>query len=232
MVCTVGISLLRVSKDDTYLKFLARFQLLPTRHQTRTPPSNLPSSVCLLKNSKMARSLLALTALLALASCIATSEAQTITAPTVVGWLKNITTQSPQQLQSSANQITLLSGPLIIIGQGPFPPIIRGFTSIVTTGTSANAIHQQLLNILIGKSGLFQTAPFIGQPISQVLRSIESIVDALAFNLIDACQARAADLTSEKDKLKVTIQLVITKYDGISVAGVQPGGRKLLSVAA
>jgi hypothetical protein len=38
-------------------------------------------------------------------------------------------------------------------------------------------VHQALLNILIGKAGLFQTVPFIGQPIAEVLSQIEGVVD-------------------------------------------------------
>ena len=38
-------------------------------------------------------------------------------------------------------------------------------------------VHQALLNILIGKSGLFQTVPFIGQPIAAVLRQVDGVTD-------------------------------------------------------
>lgn len=37
--------------------------------------------------------------------------------------------------------------------------------------------HSELLNILIGKSGLFSTVPFIGQPLVAVLRSDEGAID-------------------------------------------------------
>lgn len=38
-------------------------------------------------------------------------------------------------------------------------------------------VHQVLLNILIGKAGLFNTIPLIGQPVASVLRQIEGVVD-------------------------------------------------------
>lgn len=38
-------------------------------------------------------------------------------------------------------------------------------------------VHQELLNVLIGKAGLFNTVPFIGQPVAAVLRAVESVVD-------------------------------------------------------
>lgn len=39
-------------------------------------------------------------------------------------------------------------------------------------------VHQALLNILIGKSGLVPNLlPFVGPPVAQVLRQLESVVD-------------------------------------------------------
>jgi hypothetical protein len=46
-------------------------------------------------------------------------------------------TQKSQALQAPAQSISILNGPLIVIGQGPFPQIIVGFTDIVTTATTA-----------------------------------------------------------------------------------------------
>jgi hypothetical protein len=80
---------------------------------------------------------------------------------------------------------------------------ITGFSDIITTATTfisqnqtpaqvpagANAdaifnafrefvrVHQALLNILIGKAGLFNDVPFIGQPVAAVLRQVENVVD-------------------------------------------------------
>jgi len=48
--------------------------------------------------------------------------------------LKKVTQQS-QDLQAPAQSITIVNAPLIIIGQGPFPTLIKGFTEIVTTAT-------------------------------------------------------------------------------------------------
>lgn len=82
-------------------------------------------------------------------------------------------------------------------------PIIAGFADIVQTATVAIAtmqdtppitdvadgtaifnafrefvrVHQVLLNILIGKAGLFNTVPLVGQPVAGVLRQIEGVVD-------------------------------------------------------
>ncbi|CAN9101752.1 hypothetical protein CUC08_Gglean008568 [Alternaria sp. MG1] len=151
-------------------------------------------------------------------------------------------TQKSQALQAPAQSITIINGPLIVIGQGPFPQIITGFTDIVSTATTAIAqmqgmppvpagadsdaifdafrefvrVHQALLNILIGKAGLFQTVPFIGQPLAAVLRQIENVVDTIAFGLIDAVESRASDLQREANSLDGTLTICINSYEGLS----------------
>lgn len=47
----------------------------------------------------------------------------------------NSLTQKSSALQGPAQSITILNAPLIVIGQGPFPQIIAGFTDIVSTAT-------------------------------------------------------------------------------------------------
>lgn len=49
----------------------------------------------------------------------------------------NMITQKSQALQAPAQSITIVNGPLIIVGQGPFPQIINGFVDIVSTATTA-----------------------------------------------------------------------------------------------
>ncbi|EAT82361.1 hypothetical protein HBI56_090270 [Parastagonospora nodorum] len=158
--------------------------------------------------------------------------------------VKNIQaiTQKSQALQAPAQSINLINGPLILIGQGPFPQIIVGFTDIVSSATTyitqmqgmapvpagapADAIfdafrefvrvHQALLNILIGKAGLFETVPFIGQPIASVLRQIENVVDTIAFALIDTVESRAKDLQGQASALGNTLDLAVNRYQGIA----------------
>ncbi|KAK0706741.1 hypothetical protein B0T26DRAFT_756204 [Lasiosphaeria miniovina] len=117
----------------------------------------------------------------------------------------------------------LINGPLTIIGVGPFPTIIKGLADIVTTATTAIAqvqgdlpvpagadataiadafrdfvrIHQQLLNILIGKAGSFPTVPLIGSPVAAALRRIEGITD-------------------DHDSLSSSIQTAIMAYSGLT----------------
>jgi len=152
-------------------------------------------------------------------------------------------TQKSQALQGPAQSITIINGPLIVIGQGPFPQIIAGFTDIVSTATTAIAqmqgtspvgadadsdaifnafrefvrVHQVLLNILIGKAGLFNTVPFIGQPVAAVLRQIENVVDTIAFALIDMVQSRSSDLQNQAGSLDMTLGNAIQAYEGLGL---------------
>ncbi|EEY18874.1 UVI-1h [Verticillium alfalfae VaMs.102] len=196
----------------------------------------------------------------ALAVCSQTALGQ-ITPAQVVDNIEALTTKS-QALQAPAQSISIINGPLIVVGLGPFPvrkrvpassapcrtdmilqTLITGFTDIVSTATVAISqmqgmagvpagppsdaifdafrefvrVHQVLLNILIGKAGLFNTVPIIGQPVAAVLRSIEEVVDTAAFMLIDAVESRAEDLQSQAESLKGTITVAIGSYDGLSV---------------
>ncbi|PVH68622.1 hypothetical protein DL98DRAFT_522641 [Cadophora sp. DSE1049] len=160
-------------------------------------------------------------------------------------------TQKSQALQGPAQSINIINGPLIIIGQGPFPQIILGFTDIVSTTTAALSqmngmtpvpagaqsdaifdafrefvrVHQVLLNILIGKAGLFSTVPLIGEPVAAVLRQIENIVDTVAFALIDSVQSRATDLQNQAGSLDGTLTTAINSYSGISLKRAAPISR-------
>ena len=168
--------------------------------------------------------------------------ARAITPAQAVDNIRMLTTKS-QALQAPAQSITLINGPLIIVGLGPFPQIISGFADIVQTATVAIAqmqgsakvtnaadakaiadafrefvrVHQVLLNILIGKAGLFNTVPFIGQPVASVLRQVEAVVDTIAFGLIDMLEGQVTDVQSQANNLHQTIEISISSYDGLSV---------------
>ncbi|KAI0868881.1 UVI-1 [Hypoxylon argillaceum] len=173
---------------------------------------------------------------------MATTAMAALTPAQIADSLKTITTQS-QNLQGPAQSITIVNAPLIVIGQGPFPPIISGFTQIVTTATAAISqfdgtpkitnqadadlvfgafrtfvrVHQELLNILIGKAGILTQLPFVGPPVAAVLRSVEGVVDSVAIFLIDTVEARAKDIESDANSLGGTLDLTIEKYQGLSV---------------
>ncbi|EPS45967.1 hypothetical protein H072_24 [Dactylellina haptotyla CBS 200.50] len=169
-----------------------------------------------------------------------------VTPTQVVSNIKILTSKS-KALQGPAQSISLINGPLIVIGLGPFPPIIAGFTEIITLVTADIAamsgtapitgavdakniadafrefvqVHQKMLNILIGKAGLFNTVPIIGEPVAGVLRSLEKIVDTIAFGLIDLVESQAVQMTMDKESLGGTITLAIDSYDGLNLKSKQ-----------
>lgn len=83
---------------------------------------------------QIARSLVALTALLALASCISSSHAA-VTAPQIIGYINDLTSQS-QALQPKADSLNTQSAVEAAIGRGPLVEINQGLARLVQTITS------------------------------------------------------------------------------------------------
>jgi len=161
----------------------------------------------------------------------------TLTAPQVVDNI-NIITGKSQALQSPANQINILSGPLFLVGLGPFPTLVLGFSDIVTTvsaditamagtppftvlsaendiltaWTTFIQVHQALLNIIIGKAGLLNDLPLVGPPVAQVLRSLEAVVDTVALGVAAMVPDVSISITAQAGDLHVTIEKAITAY--------------------
>jgi len=165
--------------------------------------------------------------------------AAALPATDVVKNIQTLTTKS-KNLQTPATQLTLLNAPLLLIGSGPWPAVITGFADIVFTATTvigamdaagpasyagADAlaigdafrtfvrVHQDLLNILIGKTGFLTQIPFVGPPVAAVLRQIEAVVDTIAFALIDGVEASVASIMrSDLAALDGTINGAITLF--------------------
>ncbi|KAK3949284.1 hypothetical protein QBC32DRAFT_220086 [Pseudoneurospora amorphoporcata] len=151
-----------------------------------------------------------------------------------------VLSEKTHKLQAPAQSITITNGPLIIIGQGPFPPILTGFTDIIKDVdtfaasygravfdeagcktitekyTSFVWVNQQLLNILIGKAGLFTTVPVIGDPVARVLRQLETRYDFLGFTFVDSCEGKGnVDIASNHKSLGETVAKAIESYEGL-----------------
>ncbi|GAP89916.1 putative uvi-1 protein [Rosellinia necatrix] len=180
--------------------------------------------------------------LFATGAAMAATAMAALTPAQIATSLKQVTDLS-RQLQGPAASITIVNAPLIVIGQGPFPQIISGFTQIVTVATSAISqfdgtapitveadatlvfdafrtfvrVHQDLLNILIGKAGILSKVPFIGPPVAAVLRQVEGVVDAIAITLINLVESRTKDLASEANALGASLDVTIKAYEGLSV---------------
>lgn len=128
------------------------------------------------------------------------NEKRAITADQMVENIQKIT-QLSQDLQPKASAIS--TDGLGFLTSSPFQPVIDGFQQIIrvaqddidsmsdsTQYTAANAqpvcdafsdfvvVHQELLRILIGKSGLLESV-FLG-PVAAILRSLEEVVDVSA----------------------------------------------------
>jgi hypothetical protein len=84
------------------------------------------------------------------ASALALSVTAAQTTPAqVVSNIQTIT-QKSQALQRPAQSISIINGPLILIGQGPFPQIITGFVDIVSTATTAISQMQGMARVPAG----------------------------------------------------------------------------------
>lgn len=128
------------------------------------------------------------------------NEKRAVTADQMVANIKKVT-QLSQDLQPKADAIS--TDGLGFVTTNQFQPVIEGFQQIIrvvyddidsmsdsTEYTAANAqpvcdafsdfivVHQELLRIMIGKSGLLESI-FLG-PVAAVLRSLEEVVDVSA----------------------------------------------------
>ncbi|KAI4718188.1 hypothetical protein E4T48_05611 [Aureobasidium sp. EXF-10727] len=184
-----------------------------------------------------------------LATTVAASpiEKRAVTSDQMVQTLKGLTQQS-KSLATIASQINPMNGvPLLGPGAGSgstsFNDVITGFQGIIQTGSDAITnmegtasytdtaaeqqvcdafsdfviVHQNLLKIVIGKSGLLQGV-FLG-PVAAVLRSLEGVVDSLAFGVIDSVPVCADKATSEKGNLDDTLAKAICAYTPAGTLG-------------
>ncbi|KAI6794843.1 hypothetical protein KC363_g3451 [Hortaea werneckii] len=160
------------------------------------------------------------------------NEKRAITADQMVDNIQKIT-QLSQDLQPKADAIG--TDGLDALSTSQFEPVIKGFQQIIRvarrdidnmagTGdyTAANAqpvcdafsdfvvVHQELLRILIGKSGLLESI-FLG-PVAAVLRSLEEVVDTLAFGVIDSVPSCQASATQQKRDLDDTLAKATCAY--------------------
>ncbi|GAB1734378.1 hypothetical protein NU195Hw_g5193t1 [Hortaea werneckii] len=160
------------------------------------------------------------------------NEKRAVTADQMVANIKKVT-QLSQDLQPKADAIS--TDGLGFVTTNQFQPVIEGFQQIIrvvyddidsmsdsTEYTAANAqpvcdafsdfivVHQELLRIMIGKSGLLESI-FLG-PVAAVLRSLEEVVDSLAFGVIDSVPSCQASATQQKRDLDDTLDKAICVY--------------------
>ncbi|MCJ1407453.1 hypothetical protein MMC19_001524 [Ptychographa xylographoides] len=153
----------------------------------------------------------------------------------------DVLTAKSQSCQGPANQINIINIALAVTGQGPVPAVIARLTDIIITCTATIdsltgtppmgvksdedaivksfttfvQVHQQLQSILIGKAGLVPNLlPFVGPPLASVLRQLESVIDTLAYELIDLVPDDGSIATQQKDSLDVTLGQSIDAWNG------------------
>jgi hypothetical protein len=73
--------------------------------------------------------------------------------------------------------VNITSGYITAMAGAPRVTVAADVMAIANAFREFVRVHQALLNILIGKAGLFSIVPFIGAPVSIALRSIEGVVD-------------------------------------------------------
>ncbi|EYE93766.1 uncharacterized protein EURHEDRAFT_524286 [Aspergillus ruber CBS 135680] len=73
-------------------------------------------------------------------------------------------------------------------------------------------VHQELLKTIIGKHGLLSLTPFT-QPIAAVLRTLEVVVDTIAFSIIDTVPTCAEGATNDKSSLDDTLTDALDTYN-------------------
>ncbi|KAF2819630.1 hypothetical protein CC86DRAFT_306745 [Ophiobolus disseminans] len=160
------------------------------------------------------------------------------TSAQIVTTLTSLTTKS-RAILPDAQSISLVNGPLFIIGQGPIPKVINGFRDIVVTATNALAAddrqpiaagadsdaistafrtfvsaHQEVLNVLITKVEFF--LPQVGtEPMVAILRQDEGVLDTLTFSLIDKVASRASDITAAGNDLDKTLTAAINAFSNV-----------------
>ncbi|ATY62494.1 hypothetical protein A9K55_008922 [Cordyceps militaris] len=150
----------------------------------------------------------------------------------------NSLTEKMAALQAPAQSITVVNAPLLLIGQGPFPQIIAGFQDIANSANALTAeigtqgeskegatvatsfrdfvrVSQATLNILIGKAGILQKVPVVGEPVASSLRSVEGAVDTLAITLINIFKSVSEDLENDSSSLGSTLDITIQKYESL-----------------
>jgi hypothetical protein len=154
-------------------------------------------------------------------------------AQTVIATLNELTT-AMREIANPANQISLTNVPLVLIGQGPVPPVIIGLNNAAAVASQAvaqiselkplsgcdadayrayTAVSRQTLSILIGKPALSAQAPFAAAPIAAALRQVEAADDALAFALIELVSGSAGDtVKAEAASLSSTLDVAISEY--------------------
>ncbi|KAJ4295060.1 hypothetical protein N0V90_007068 [Kalmusia sp. IMI 367209] len=158
---------------------------------------------------------------------------------------------APQQQQQQQGDVMAPQGAILDISVGlgritstltiaaprfvflpPFPPSCSSDTIIIAFIEFVE-VHQALLNILIGHSGLLERGPvrrgadeaygaleeresagFVGKPIAAALRALEGVVDTLALALVRLVPSNSECTKAKTEELAESIREAQTSYEG------------------
>ncbi|APA08974.1 predicted protein [Sclerotinia sclerotiorum 1980 UF-70] len=181
-------------------------------------------------------------------------EQRAMTSATVVSAIKNITILSGN-LEVTVQGLNL--SPISILDPSTFTPIVLGFNGIIASvqadisamasnpiGTLTvsgqtdvcNAfrdfvkVHQDLLSVLIGKAGLLQSLG--GAPVAAVLRTLEGVVDTIAFGIINAVPTCDTGAKAQAASLKQTIEKAECAYTPAGILGISLTCQILLGLSS
>jgi hypothetical protein len=101
-----------------------------------------------------------------------------VTPAQIVSNLEMIT-QKSMALQAPAKTITLVNAPLLVIGQGPLPRIIQGFSDIVSTGTNAISQMDGTAPVPAGADSDAIAEAFRGVSLNHAFSSTLALIDLL-----------------------------------------------------
>ncbi|EJF63748.1 hypothetical protein DICSQDRAFT_125525 [Dichomitus squalens LYAD-421 SS1] len=92
----------------------------------------------------------------------------------------------------------------------PYPDNVA--IEVVDVLTTFVEVHQQLLELIIGKHSLAAQF-FLTAPIAAALRALEGVVDTFAFAVIDLIPTQEGPALAQVSALNVTFTQTITTYD-------------------
>jgi glycopeptide antibiotics resistance protein len=165
-----------------------------------------------------------------LAAAIAQEQTGAKLVDVIVGAFKEVTALS-DQLRIETQKINNFNAPIqgFKIAQGFSTIILKvtGYTAalvgnpsplpdadaqlVVDALTTFVQVHQALLNVVIGKHGLFAMVPFF-EPIRLSLVTLEGVVDSFAFTLIGLIPTQEKPATAQVKSLDVTIGKAVDVY--------------------
>ncbi|KAK4105139.1 hypothetical protein N658DRAFT_493259 [Parathielavia hyrcaniae] len=154
----------------------------------------------------------------------------------------NQLTQKTQALQGTAQSITPLNAPLIVLQEGPFRDLVAGYADMVQSGKDLisdldgfdpvagpdadeintafqefAAASRELHEVLIEKAGILFKIPIISHPVTMVMLLMEAVINSIAILLMKGAPPRADDLNTTALSLDAVLQQCVAKYYSIAM---------------